>query len=424
MKQWLNFTKSTLNNGVLIIILCAFSCKGQAIDPLVNANPDPQESPTQAVVPGAEQLVQYIALLQNKRVGVVANQTSILQHYTPSQVKASAASNNAMHLIDVLRAEGINVVRVFAPEHGFRGQADAGALLKDGLDPATQLPVMSLYGASKKPQPEHLTDIDVMVFDIQDVGARFYTYLSTLHYVMEACAEQDIPLIVLDRPNPNAHYIDGPILELSQSSFVGLHPVPVVYGMTIGEYATMINGQGWLKDHISCNLTIVPLKHYTHQTPYSLPITPSPNLPTDQSIALYPSLCFFEGTVVSAGRGTAHPFEVFGSSDLPEQKYPFSFVPRSGPGAKYPKFENTICQGINLRLATPADELNLEWLIQAYKDDPTPSAFFNDFFKKLAGQTSLQKQIENGWDSARIKATWSDGLEAFKIIRAKYLIYP
>ena len=370
MKQWLNFTKSTLNNGVLIIILCAFSCKGQAIDPLVNANPDPQESPTQAVVPGAEQLVQYIALLQNKRVGVVANQTSILQHYTPSQVKASAASNNAMHLIDVLRAEGINVVRVFAPEHGFRGQADAGALLKDGLDPATQLPVMSLYGASKKPKPEHLTDIDVMVFDIQDVGARFYTYLSTLHYVMEACAEQDIPLIVLDRPNPNAHYIDGPILELSQSSFVGLHPVPVVYGMTIGEYATMINGQGWLKDHISCNLTIVPLKHYTHQTPYSLPITPSPNLPTDQSIALYPSLCFFEGTVVSAGRGTAHPFEVFGSSDLPEQKYPFSFVPRSGPGAKYPKFENKICQGINLRLATPADELNLEWLIQAYKDDP------------------------------------------------------
>ena len=424
MKQWLNFTKSTLNNGVLIIILCAFSCKGQTDQALkFNPSKDP-EIPQQKIISGAEQLSIYLGLLTDKRVGVVANQTSVLEHYSIGQGQDASSGTKNISLIDVLRAEDIDVVRVFAPEHGFRGQADAGALLKDGLDPLTQLPVKSLYGATKKPRPEDLQDLDVMLFDIQDVGARFYTYLSTLHYVMEACAEQGIPLIVLDRPNPNGHYIDGPVLEPAERSFVGLHPVPVVYGMTIGEYAKMINGEGWLDQQITCTLRVIPLRHYTHQSRYSLPINPSPNLKTSQAIALYPSLCFFEGTTISAGRGTDHPFETFGSPLLPETIYSETFTPQSGPGAQYPKFDNILCQGLDLRQVRLPSAINLDWLIDAYKNHPKKAEFFNDFFRKLAGQTTLQQQIQDGWSSAQIKASWAQDIEQFKKTRAQYLLYP
>ena len=369
----------------------------------------------QKLKPGAERTVVYLKLLKGKQVAVVANQTSVLEK------KARSSSKRAFtHVVDSLLSLQIHIKKVFAPEHGFRGKADAGEIIKDGFDTKTGLPIVSLYGENKKPSAGHLKGIDVVVFDIQDVGARFYTYISSLHYVMEACAELNIPVLILDRPNPNAHYIDGPILKMKHSSFVGMHKVPIVYGMTIGEYGQMINGENWLKNGVKCDLTVIPIENYTHQTFYSLPIKPSPNLPNDISINLYPSLCFFEGTSVSVGRGTAMQFQVYGSPFL--TKNAFSFKPQANEGAKYPKYKNKICFGEDLRTAERLNKLDLSFLIKAYEQNSS-KAFFNSFFTKLAGTEKLQQQVENGLSEKRIRNSWRKGLSTFKKTRSKYLIY-
>ncbi|MGI9525857.1 MAG: exo-beta-N-acetylmuramidase NamZ family protein [Weeksellaceae bacterium] len=366
------------------------------------------------IILGAEQSELYLPQLKDKNVGVITNQTGIIP------------ANHSQHLVDYLLDQKIKVKRIFAPEHGFRGEADAGETVKDGIDTQTGLPIISLYGKNKKPYDSQISDLDVLVFDIQDVGVRFYTYISTLHYVMEAAAENNIPVIVLDRPNPNAHYIDGPILEASQKTFVGMHPVPIVYGMTIGEYAQMINGEKWLKNRVTCDLTIVPLKNYTHDTVYDLPVKPSPNLPNAQSINLYPSLCFFEGTNVSEGRGTEMQFQIYGSPYLKDMA--FKFTPKPNKGAKNPQHNGKLCYGEDLRNYPRLSEIKLNWLIKAYKNN-TQQPFFTKnagafWLDKLAGTDDLRKQIENGWSEEKIKATWKDGLEKFKNIRGKYLLYP
>lgn len=369
-----------------------------------------QKSSSNTIITAANQTELYVKKLQGKRIAIVANQTSVIYD-----------GKNYTHLVDSLQSLGLNIKKVFAPEHGFRGKADAGELVKDGVDTKTNLPIISLYGKNKKPSNEQLKGIDLVVFDIQDVGARFYTYISTLHYVMEACAEVGIPLIILDRPNPNGHYIDGPILEKEHKSFVGMHPVPIVYGMTIGEYGKMINGEKWLANGIQAKLTVIPLKNYTHQSEYSLPIKPSPNLPNDASINLYPSLCFFEGTNVNAGRGTETQFQVYGSPYLnPNSK--FSYTPAPNEGAKYPKHAYMICYGEDLRSTSKLSELNLSWLIKAEKQNTTKN-FFNAFFTKLAGTKKLQQQIEDGLSVEEIKKSWEEGLKKFKVTRGKYLIY-
>ena len=369
----------------------------------------------QKLKPGAERTVVYLKLLKGKQVAVVANQTSVLEK------KARSSSKRAFtHVVDSLLSLQIHIKKVFAPEHGFRGKADAGEIIKDGFDTKTGLPIVSLYGENKKPSAGHLKGIDVVVFDIQDVGARFYTYISSLHYVMEACAELNIPVLILDRPNPNAHYIDGPILKMKHSSFVGMHKVPIVYGMTIGEYGQMINGENWLKNGVKCDLTVIPIENYTHQIFYSLPIKPSPNLPNDISINLYPSLCFFEGTNVSAGRGTAMQFQIYGSPFL--TKNAFSFKPQANEGAKYPKYKNKICFGEDLRTTERLNKLDLSFLIKASKQNSS-KAFFNSFFTKLAGTEKLQQQVESGLSEKRIRNSWRKGLSTFKKTRSKYLIY-
>ncbi|OAD45939.1 exo-beta-N-acetylmuramidase NamZ family protein [Polaribacter atrinae] len=372
---------------------------------------------------GAAQTNLYLNLLKGKNVAVVANQTSVLSVLERAEVGPNVMGSKKVthHLVDYLHNyNGINVKKVFAPEHGFRGKADAGEVVKDGFDTKTGLPIVSLYGKNKKPSEAHLKGVDVVVFDIQDVGARFYTYISSLHYVMEACAEAGIEVIVLDRPNPNGHYIDGPVLELEHTSFVGMHKVPVVYGMTIGEYGQMINGEKWLKNGIQCNLKVIPLENYTHQTAYSLPIKPSPNLPNDKSINLYPSLCFFEGTNVSAGRGTEMQFQIYGSPFL--TKSDFTFTPQANEGAKYPKFKNQLCYGENLQETENLSKIDLSFLIKVYKQN-TSKEFFNNFFTKLAGTKKLQEQIEKGVPEQEIRKTWQKDIDAFKLIRAKYLIY-
>ena len=363
---------------------------------------------------GAESTHLYLRLLKGKNVAIVANQTSVIFKETESK------NQETRHLVDSLLSLNINVKKVFAPEHGFRGKADAGEIIKDGFDRKTGLQIISLYGKNKKPSTAQLKGIDVVVFDIQDVGARFYTYISSLHYVMEACAETGIPVIILDRPNPNAQYIDGPVLEMEHSSFVGMHKVPVVYGMTIGEYGKMINGEKWLKNGIQCDLKVIPLEHYTHETIYNLPIKPSPNLPNDKSINLYPSLCFFEGTNVSAGRGTEMQFQIYGSPFLTENI--FSFTPQTNEGAKYPKYKNKICFGEDLRTTKNLHKLDLSFLIKAYKQNSSEQ-FFNKFFTKLAGTEKLQRQIEQGVSEKEIQKSWKKGLETFKKVRKKYLIY-
>ena len=332
-------------------------------------------------------------------------------------------SGKYTHLVDSLLSLNMNLKKVFAPEHGFRGTADAGEVVKNGMDSKTRLPVVSLYGDQKKPSAASLEGIDMLVFDIQDVGARFYTYISTLHYIMEACAEQGISLMILDRPNPNGSYIDGPILKKEHQSFVGMHPVPVVHGMTIAEYAKMINGEKWLKDGIQCKLEIIEMENYDHSKAYSLPVKPSPNLPNDLAINLYPSLCFFEGTNINAGRGTEKQFQVFGSPFLDSKHYDYSYIPVSKDGAKYPKHENKKCFGRDLSDHKKLSEINLDWLIEAYQQTSDNTKFFNSFFTKLAGTKKLQQQIESGMTSEEIRNSWSSGLEEFQKKRDEYLIY-
>lgn len=382
-----------------------------------NSNKALDSSTNTKVITGADRTALYVPLLKGKKIAIVANQTSVIQKkskYNPDIT--------TIHLVDYINnSKDIDVVKVFAPEHGFRGKADAGETIKDGTDTKTGLPIISLYGKNKKPSEEQLKDIDVILFDIQDVGARFYTYISTLHYVMEACAESNIPVILLDRPNPNGFYIDGPVLDQEHKSFVGMHSVPIVYGMTIGEYGQMINGEKWLQGNIQCNLKIIPLENYTHETRYNLPIKPSPNLPNDKSINLYPSLCFFEGTNVSAGRGTDLQFQIYGSPFL--DKNDFSFTPKPNEGAKYPKYKGEVCYGENLVNVKSLNSLDLSWLIKAYKQTENKKEFFNTFFTKLAGTTKLQKQIEQGISESDIKASWENGLNDFKEVRKKYLLY-
>ncbi len=361
---------------------------------------------------GAGRMKLYYPNIKAKTIGVVANHTS--------QIKG-------VHLVDTLLAKGVDIKRIFAPEHGFRGKHGAGKTIVDQKDKKTGLPVFSLYGSNKKPTAKSLKGIEAMVFDIQDVGCRFYTYISTLHYVMEACAEQDIPLIVLDRPNPNGYYVDGPVMEKQFQSFVGMHPVPIVYGLTIGEYAKMINGEGWLKDGITCPLKIVKNKGYTHDTRYKLPIAPSPNLPNMDAVYLYPTLCLFEGTKVSVGRGTPWPFQVIGMPGFP--KGSFTFTPESIPGkAEDPKHEGRKCKGFKLNsfakeFIKGSKEIYLYWLTGFYQATKEKDEFFNSYFDKLAGTDKLRKQIKQGKSVSEIKKSWQDDLKAYQKTRKKYLLY-
>lgn len=384
-----------------------------------------------SVIVGANQTEFYIPLLKGKRVGVVANQTSVIFKLdtealegTNLEVLSSRTSdNNYMHVVDSLLSLNINITKVFSPEHGFRGKADAGELVEDGVDTKTKLPIVSLHGKNKKPTKAQLEGLDIVVFDIQDVGVRFYTYISTLHHVMEACSEQNIPVLILDRPNPNGHYVDGPTLKSEHSSFLGMHPIPLVHGMTIGEYAKMINGEKWLAGDLQCDITVIPVKHYTHDTFYSLPIRPSPNLPNDQAIKLYPSLGLFEGTTINAGRGTEFQFQRYGAPYLDKTVLSFEYTPVPNFGAKHPKHKNTLCYGEDLRDAT-VEGMTLKWVISAYNNATDKSLMFNTKnFTTHAGTELLQQQIEQGLTEAEIKATWQEDLEAFKKIRAKYLIY-
>ena len=397
-----NFIKNT----VLLFVLTLLSCRN-------NSNSQSLVSNKSAVILGAQQTEYYLPILKNKNIGIVANQTSVIFKTTGST-----------HLVDSLLSLNINVKKVFAPEHGFRGTADAGEYVTDGIDAGSGIPIVSLYGANKIPDAAILSDLEVVIFDIQDVGARFYPFLSTLHYMMETCAKLGITVLVLDRPNPNGHYVDGPTLDLNHSSFVGVHPVPVVHGMTVGEYAQMINGEGWLKEGLKCDLKVIPIRNYTHSTTYQLPINPSPNLPNSKAINLYPSLCFFEGTNMSMGRGTENQFQVIGSPYLKGDLYNYEFTPEPNIGAKYPVHEGVVCKGINLQNQARLDFIELKWLIDAYQNTPNKAVFFNPFFTKLAGQELLQEKIENGWTAKEIRASWKGDIEKYKRIRAPYLLYP
>ena len=373
---------------------------------------------------GAENYDAYLPLLEGKKVGIVTNQTGGLHKKGRMIIlnggEADEADQN-ISLVDLLLNQKINIVKIFAPEHGFRGTADAGEHVVDGKDVKTNLPIISLYGDNKKPKPNQLAGISILVFDLQDVGARFYTYISSLHYIMEACAENNIQLIVLDRPNPNGAIIDGPILEKEFTSFVGMHPIPLLHGMTIGEYAKMINGEKWLKNAIQCNLTVIPCLNYKREMTYALPVKPSPNLPNDQSINLYASLCLFEGTNVSVGRGTETQFQIYGSPFLP--KTGFNFTPIPNFGAKEPVYKNQICYGEDLTTTAKVKQLELKWLIKSYQNTSDKSKFFNPFFTKLAGTKKLQQQIEDGITETEIRKSWQKGIEDFRQMRKKYLIY-
>ncbi|GGK30243.1 hypothetical protein GCM10007962_25640 [Yeosuana aromativorans] len=375
------------------------------------------------IVVGANQTEKYLNLINGKNIAIVANNTSVI--FKDSQ------DHPYKHLIDSLLSINIKIKRLFTPEHGLRGAVDAGEEINNGIDEKTGIPIVSLYGDNNnhgngnKPSKEQLKDIDLILFDIQDVGVRFYTYLSTLHYIMEAAAENGIPVIVLDRPNPNGNYIDGPVLQSEFKSFVGLHPVPIVYGMTIGEYAKMINGEKWLNNGVQCDLTVIPLKNYTHESSYSLPLRPSPNLPNDKSINLYPSLCLFEGTNVSCGRGTEMQFQIFGSPDLPSDLYKFTFTPQPNFGSKKPKNMGQECHGLDLSKTKNLNSINFSWLIDAYHNTSEKNKFFREkSFNLLAGTDKLKEQIEDGLNFNDIKASWQKDLDSFKKIRQKYLLYP
>ncbi|MBT6170184.1 MAG: DUF1343 domain-containing protein [Flavobacteriaceae bacterium] len=359
---------------------------------------------------GADQIEFFIDDLKGKNVAIVANQTSKIK-----------SDKRHVHIIDSLLSLNINVKKVFSPEHGFRGIADAGEKVEDGIDLKTGLPIISLHGSNKKPTINQMKDIDVVIFDIQDVGVRFYTYISTLHLVMEAVAENNKKLIILDRPNPNGHYIDGPILENNFKSFVGMHPIPIVHGMTIGELGIMINKEGWLKNKINCDLKVIPIENYDRNIIYDLPEKPSPNLPNKKSINLYPSLCLFEQTPISIGRGTEMQFQIIGNPDW--KKTDFKFKPKSMSGAKSPKHLNEICNGIDLRNSPLLNEINLEWIIYAYNKSKNKTSFFRSGFNRLAGNDKLKEQIINGLSEKEIKLSWKKGIENFKSIRSKYLLY-
>lgn len=357
---------------------------------------------------GADQLDILLPKLTNKSVALVVNHTSLVGN---------------THLADTLMASGVTVRKVFAPEHGFRGAAADGEKISDGVDSRTGLPIVSLYGANRKPTPEQLADVDVVIFDIQDVGTRFYTYISTMHYVMEACAEQDKKLIILDRPNPNGHYVDGPIRTPALKSFVGMHPIPIVHGLTVGELSGMINGEGWLENGVKCDVDVIRIKNWGHNDFYSVPVKPSPNLPNDQAIRLYPSLCLFEGTVISVGRGTQTPFLIIGNPEFTDLS--FSFTPVAIPGmSNEPPHLGKTCYGIDLSNIEVLPRINLKYLLDFYQKYPDKDKFFIGSFDRLAGTPELKEQIKKGMSEEEIRATWTKGLEEYKQIRSKYLLYP
>jgi uncharacterized protein YbbC (DUF1343 family) len=370
---------------------------------------------------GADQTEKYFPFLLGKRIAVIANPTSQIA---------------GVPLVDSLLHSGIRVVKVFGPEHGFRGNASNGASVADSFDPLTGIPVVSLYGKKSSPSREDLLNVDLLVFDIQDVGARFFTYIITLQHIMQSCAAFHKPLLILDRPNPNGYFVDGPVLDDSLKSGVGLQPIPIVHGMTIGEIARMINGEGWLPDQMKCDLRIITLANYTHATPYTLPVPPSPNLNTAESILLYPSICLFEGTVISLGRGTMRPFTMLGAPDL-RGKYAFSFKPVSIPGmSEHPLYQDSICFGINLENVNLQNlrskkQIDLHWLMECYQNYPQKEIFFDASrskqignFDKLAGTTKLRKQIIAGLSEQEIRKSWEPALSKFKNRRKKYLLYP
>lgn len=367
-----------------------------------------------SIKPADARPAKYLPLLKNKRVGVVINQTSMVGN---------------LSLLDVLLAQKMKVTTIFVPEHGFRGTEDAGAKVDNSTDSATGLPVISLYGKHKKPTPDDLSNVDVLVYDLQDVGVRFYTYISTMEYCMEACAESGRQFIVLDRPNPNGFYVDGPVLDAGQRSFVGMQQVPIVYGMTAGEYARMLVGERWFKSAAALDLKVVKCDNYTHSKKYCLPVAPSPNLRSMAAVYAYPSLCLFEGTVVSVGRGTGFPFQQYGCP-LFKETYKYEFTPASMVGAKKPPFEGEVCYGEMIGkneqevLANINNKFRLGWLIKAYNAYPDKAKFFNPFFIKLSGTASLQEQVEQGKSEEEIRGSWQKDLIAFKKVRSKYLLYP
>lgn len=404
---------------LFLIIITGLTCcnnTGKSNVAVINGQAESVKTDT-VVYPGIYRTEQYLKLISGKKTGIVSNQTGII---------------NGVSLVDTLISLKQNVVKVFCPEHGFRGNADAGASVDNTTDAKTGLPVISLYGKNKKPSAEQLSGIEVVVFDLQDVGVRFYTYISTLHYVMEACAESNIPVIILDRPNPNAHYIDGPVLDTANyRSFIGMHPVPVVYGMTIGEYGKMINGEKWLKNGIQCDLTVIPCKNYTHNTKYSLPVKPSPNLPNDRSVELYPAICLFESTTLSVGRGTDKQFQILGHPSLSVvEEADFTFTPLPNEGASDPVLNGRLCYGFDLSEGNSIfewkdNQLNIGVMIEMYKMFPEKDKFFkkSNSIELLSGYAGFRDQIQNGVSEDEIRKGWQTGIEEFKKTRSKYLIY-
>jgi len=385
---------------VLIIIAGCLPTKAQSLE--------------ENLIVGAERIGDYIEQLENKNIAIVANATSVVRR---------GNRNSYTHLVDTLLSRKIEVSKIFSPEHGFRTIADAGEKVSSSIDPKTGIEIVSLYGKQRKPTKEDLNDVDLILFDIQDVGVRFYTYIATLQYVMEAAADNHIPLIVLDRPNPNGDIVDGPVMEKENTSFLGLQPIPLVYGLTIGEYARLLNEENWLETEKSLELKVIQMANYDRTHRYHLPIKPSPNLPNAQSIALYPSLGLFEGTHINAGRGTPQPFQRYGAKDLDQTVFSFNYEVTSTPGAKYPKQLGELCYGEDLSQVEVPKKVSLFWLLKAYHHHKG-SFFKSESFKLHSGQSALEEMIQSGFTENQIRASWEKDLEAFKVIRSRHIIYP
>lgn len=424
---------SNFKSTVLLWFLALATC-GNHAEPTIKKSESSTVSASaktvDPVIVAANRTREYIPLLKGKRIAIVANQTSVIFKKPPELQNKRIPSKHSIinlaytHVVDSLLSLDIDIKNVFAPEHGFRGEVDAGEYVKTSKDSQTGLPLISLYGKNRKPSQEQLEGIDLVLFDIQDVGVRFYTYIATLQLVMEACAEKGIPVMVLDRPNPNAHYVDGPTMEAAHTSFLGMNQIPLVYGMTLGEYATMINEEGWLDQGKKVDLTVIPLANWNHDIFYSIPIRPSPNLPNDRAISLYPSLGLFEGTNVNAGRGTEFQFQRYGASFLDSTVYDFRYTPKPNFGSNYPKEEGKVCFGKDLSKTPRMNEVTMDYVIDAYNNASDKNkVFLTSGFTKHAGTTTLQQQIEAGRSNAEIKESWQRDLEKFKKIREKYLIY-
>lgn len=406
---------------ILMIFFCGFKPAKQETTDFFTPGKDQQKPQKNNIITGADQTKQYLALLKGKRVAVLANPTSII---------------GKRHLVDSLQALGVNIVKVFGPEHGFRGNASAGAKVNDEIDSATGIPVISLYGAKSKPSKEDMANVDIMLFDVQDVGCRFYTYINVLARIMEACAENGKELLILDRPNPNGYFVDGPVLDMSLTSGIGMFPIPVAHGLTIAEFAQMLNGEGWLANKEKCKIKIIPVANYNHSMYYELPVKPSPNLNTQQSVMLYPSVCLFEGTVMNLGRGTYFPFTILGNPEL-KGKYDFSFTPVSIKGmSETPQHMNHVCYGLDLRkynieTLLKKKQINLQWMIELYNAYPHKEKFFDytqskemGNIDKLAGSKQFKEQINAGIAETDIRKSWEPGLSQYKTMRKKYLLYP